>query len=200
MPPGAAAYLGPASRGPGARPGPVPARRSGPEARAGTGAASRQRRNSRVSRGEVRNAVLALLMQQPQHGYQIIQEISARSAGRWRPSPGSVYPTITRLESEGLVRTEQAHDRRVAHLTEQGRRYAGEHAEQLAAVFEQFGDAGMDERPGLREMAVRVGEAAAQVSRTGTEHHMTLAWEVLAETRRRLYRILADDHDDPPRP
>lgn len=192
MPTGAAAHFDPAPRGHAVRPGAEPAPRFGPGER---GAASWDRRSTRVSRGKVRDAVLALLVRRPRHGYEIIQEITTRSAGQWKPSPGSVYPTLTRLESEGLVHTAQVQGRRVVHLTEQGRRYADDHAEQLAAVFEQVDDIAADERRGLREMADQVSTAVAQVERAGTEHHMMLAREVLAETRRRLYRILADDQD-----
>ncbi|HEX2301579.1 MAG TPA: PadR family transcriptional regulator [Pseudonocardiaceae bacterium] len=195
MPTGAAEHLDPAPRGRGLRPPPVPASRCEPGGRAEPAAASRGRQSARVIRGHVRYAVLAVLRHRPRHGYEIIQEIGTRSAGRWRPSPGSVYPTLAGLEGEGLIRTEQAQGRRVAHLTEPGHRYADEHSEQLAAVFEQFTDFGTDERQGLRETAAQVVDAAAEVGRAGTDLHMRLAREVLTETRRRLYRILADDQD-----
>jgi DNA-binding PadR family transcriptional regulator len=72
------------------------------------------RRNSlRVGRGDVRAATLLLLAEQPAHGYQIIQQVSERSAGRWQPSPGSVYPALQLLEDEGLVTAEQQEGRRV---------------------------------------------------------------------------------------
>lgn len=141
----------------------------------------------------MRSAVLALLAERPRHGYEIIREITTRSAGEWRPSPGSVYPTIAQLDGEGLVRTEQADGRRVVHLTERGRRYADEHAEQFAAVFEGVGDPADDSLPGLRDVAGQVGIAVAQVGQAGTDRQIALACEVLAETRRRLYRIMAED-------
>lgn len=150
-------------------------------------------RGARAPRGNVRTAVLALLAERPRHGYEIIREITTRSAGEWRPSPGSVYPTIAQLDGEGLVRTEQADGRRVVHLTEQGRRYADEHVEQFAALFEEVGDPAGDSLLGLRDVAGQVGIAVAQVGQAGTDRQIALASEVLAETRRRLYRILAED-------
>ena len=63
------------------------------------------RRGRRTPRGDVRSAVLALVAEQPRHGYEIIQEIGERTGGVWRPSPGSIYPTVSQLEDEGLVRT-----------------------------------------------------------------------------------------------
>ena len=53
---------------------------------------------TKVSRGDVRAAILHLLAEAPMHGYQIMQEISERSEGNWQPSPGSVYPTLQQLE------------------------------------------------------------------------------------------------------
>src|SRR5690349_872239 len=57
----------------------------------------------RASRGDIRNAILVLLTDEPMHGYQLMQQMAERSGGAWRPSPGSVYPTLSQLEDEGLV-------------------------------------------------------------------------------------------------
>ncbi len=76
---------------------------------------------TRAGRGDVRSAVLALLTEEPMHGYQIIQEIGRRSGGAWKPSPGSVYPTLQQLEDEGLVRADEQEGRRVYRLTDAGR-------------------------------------------------------------------------------
>ena len=57
----------------------------------------------RMRKGDVRSAVLRLLNESPMHGYQIIHEIESRSGGAWKPSPGSVYPTLQLLVDEGLL-------------------------------------------------------------------------------------------------
>ena len=57
----------------------------------------RMMRGPRAKRGDVRAAALALLAEEPMNGYQIIGEISERSDGVWRPSPGSVYPALQQL-------------------------------------------------------------------------------------------------------
>src|SRR3954467_6272028 len=57
----------------------------------------------RARRGDVRSAILVLLHEQPMHGYQMIQELAERTGGEWRPSPGSVYPTLQLLEETGLI-------------------------------------------------------------------------------------------------
>ncbi len=58
---------------------------------------------AKARRGDIRAAIVALLAEQPMHGYQVIQELSERTEGVWRPSPGSVYPTLQQLEDEELV-------------------------------------------------------------------------------------------------
>ena len=63
-------------------------------------------RRQRMRRGDVRAAMLVLLDEQPHTGYSLMEEIERRSNGAWRPSPGSVYPTLQQLEDEGLVRAE----------------------------------------------------------------------------------------------
>ena len=61
------------------------------------------RGRGRVPRGDVRTAVLLLLADEPMHGYQLMQAIADRTGGRWQPSPGAIYPTISQLEDEGLL-------------------------------------------------------------------------------------------------
>ena len=76
---------------------------------------------TRVGRGDVRSAVLALLAEQPMHGYQIIREIEERSGGSWKPSAGSVYPTLQLLADEGLISAEESNGRKIYSLTDAGR-------------------------------------------------------------------------------
>src|ERR1700744_2439351 len=91
-----------------------------------------------VRRGDVRAAILDLLAEgQPWNGYQIIQEIGARTQGVWRPSAGSVYPALQQLEDEGLIQAEAREDRRRTFtLTEQGRTYVTDHADELKASWD----------------------------------------------------------------
>ena len=93
-------------------------------------------RGPRAGRGDVRAAILALLAEQPMHGYQIMRELGERSGGVWRPSPGSIYPTLQQLEDEELVRPETGDaGRRVFALTE-----AGQEAQKAAAGGPAPGD------------------------------------------------------------
>ena len=83
----------------------------------------------RVRRGDVRSAILALLDDRSMHGYEMIQELEERTGGRWRPSAGSIYPTLQLLEDEGLVSAEEADGKRVYSLTDAGREAAPERTE-----------------------------------------------------------------------
>ena len=150
-------------------------------------------RGPRARRGDVRAALLVLLAEEPRNGYQLIVEIEQRSDGIWRPSPGSVYPALQLLEDEGLVRAEAVEGRKAFTLTDAGRAYVTEHADELGTPWDAVkGDAG----EGAVELmgAMRhIGMALYQLTHTGTQAQQEEAREVLAETRRSLYRILAED-------
>ena len=167
----------------------------GPSGGEAWGQGPRHQRGSRAGRGDVRSAVLALLAEQPMHGYQIIQEIGHRSGGAWKPSPGSVYPTLQQLEDEGLVRAQEQEGRRVYRLTEEGQRVAADRAEEFATLWE--GVAPSEDDTQLGDLIFQVGAAFVQVARTGTAEQMAEARKVLARTRADLYRILGDSNEDP---
>lgn len=153
-------------------------------------------RGPRVARGNVRAAVLLLLEEQPLHGYQLIHEIAHRSGGFWRPSPGSIYPAVQQLEDEGLVRVETAGGRRVIHLTDAGRAYVEERREELGMPWETVTESVGDNVVELHDLLGQVAAAAMQVTHAGTDEQCAEARKVLINTRRSLYRILAEADDD----
>jgi DNA-binding PadR family transcriptional regulator len=163
----------------------------GPGVRFG-GPGPRGRRGRRTARGDIRLAVLALVAEQPRHGYEIIQEIADRTGGAWRPSPGSVYPTLSQLEDEGLVRVESAEGRRVVHLTESGTTYVEEHRAELDGVWASVGQDGDDDRTALWEQLSQLHAATHQVMSAGTAEQITAAGTALAEARKTIYRLLAE--------
>ncbi len=187
---------GPSGRGPGPGPGSDGDGRWGHRRGRGRGHGrgpgrhGRGGRRRRVSRGEVRVAVLALLSEEPMHGYQIMQELAERSDGGWDPSPGSIYPTLQQLSDEGLVTGESSEGRNVFSLTDAGREQAD--AETEAPIWERFQEGGAG--PGqLRRAMMQVGAATRQVGMAGTEAQVEQALAVLTDTRKRLYQILAED-------
>jgi len=150
-----------------------------------------KRSGTRAGRGEVRSAVLALLAERPMHGYQIIREIEERSKGSWKPSAGSVYPTLQLLADEGFIRAEESNGRKIYSLTEAGREDVA-HSD-ASAPWESTGPASGTGFAALPKAGVELAQAAAQVGRTGSPEQVQQAVAVLDEARRRLYTILAQD-------
>ena len=148
-------------------------------------------RGPRMGRGDVRAAILALLTEEPMHGYQIITELTERSGGVWRPSPGSVYPTLQAMEDQGLVTADQAEGRRVFSLTAEGRTLADE-AGDGPAPWERAARGANRSLVDLRGLMVEVAAATMQVGRSGSEDQVKTVGEILADTRRRIYLVLAD--------
>ena len=146
---------------------------------------------TRAGRGELRSAVLALLAERPMHGYQIIHEIEERSGGSWKPSAGSVYPTLQLLADEGLVSAEESNGRKVYSLTEEGRQEVA--GAETSVPWESAGAGSGRGFAALPKAGVELAHAAAQVGRTGTSKQVQEAVKVLDEARKRLYSILAQD-------
>lgn len=153
----------------------------------------RHHRAPRAGRGDVRSALLALLAEEPMHGYQMISEIGRRSGGSWRPSPGSVYPTLQQLEDEGLVRAEERDGRRVYRLTEDGRRHVAGRADEFADLWEGMAPRRDEGGADLGDLVFGVAAAFFHVMRTGSSDQVEQARRVLARTRADLYRILGGD-------
>ena len=146
--------------------------------------------STRMARGDVRAAVLSLLAEEPMHGYQIIREIEDRSGGTWKPSAGSVYPTLQLLADEGLVAAEEQNGRKTYSLTEAGRATADE--ADAPAPWEGNGNRESGRHVVLAKAGMDLAGAAAQVARTGSSAQADQAVEVLEDARRKLYAILAE--------
>lgn len=146
-------------------------------------------RGRMARRGEVRVAVLALLAEQPMHGYQVITELSDRSGGEWRPSAGSIYPTLQQLADEGLVRDREVEGRKVYELTDEGRAFV----ERTKAQTPPWERSGREDVRDLRRAAQGVLSATMQIARDGDTTMRAEAQRILADARRSLYRLLAED-------
>ncbi|MBV9337620.1 MAG: helix-turn-helix transcriptional regulator [Solirubrobacterales bacterium] len=148
----------------------------------------------RRRRGDVRLALLMLLAEEPRNGYQLMQTIEERSGGRWRPSPGSVYPTLSQLEDEGLIRGIERDGTKLFEITDDGRERLGQ-SKTDPAPWQDGEDAAAPDLHQMASLVIQIGKAAWQVAQEGDERQIEKAQETLAETRRALYRILADDRD-----
>ena len=146
----------------------------------------------RRRRGDVRTALLLLLAEQPRNGYQLMQEIGERSDGRWTPSPGSVYPSLSQLEDEGLIRASELDGGKVFEITDAGRAHLEERGDAPAPWDDDDDKASPTS---LRDLIRGIAVAWTQVVQTGNEAQLEKATKVLTEARRELYRILAEDDD-----
>ncbi|ORV08313.1 PadR family transcriptional regulator [Mycobacterium celatum] len=159
--------------GPGARGG----RRGGP--------------GRRGRRGDVRAAILVLLAERPMHGYEMIQEIAERSQDLWRPSPGSVYPTLQLLVDEGLiVGTESEGSKRLFQLTEEGRA-AAEKVE--TPPWDEIADGVDPSHLNLRAAVGQLFGAVAQSAHAASPEQQQRIIEIVNNARREIYTVLSED-------
>ena len=149
-------------------------------------------RRRRMRRGDVRAAVLLLVEDEPRNGYQLMQELEQRSDGAWRPSPGSMYPALQLLADEGFILGEQREGGTVYSLTDAGRKHLDENRERFGEPWRQAGEGVPDDVRELMHLAMQVGIATRQVTHAGSEEQRKAAAELLSETRRKLYGILAE--------
>ncbi len=178
--------------GPGRPGGPPGGPFGGPFGHGGRGhGGPRGRRGGRARRGDVRASLLALLKERPMHGYEMIAEIGERTGGAWRPSPGSIYPTLQLLEEEGLITAQEVSGKRLVSLTEAGR------AEADAGADEPWAEAGREvDWEAVQEVGQALGAvdgAIRQVMATGSPAQRAKGLAVLTEARKKLYLILAED-------
>lgn len=157
----------------------------GPRGRGRGGARGRARR------GDVRASILALLKDRPMHGYEMIQEIAERSGGAWKPSPGSVYPTLQLLEDEGLISSASEGGKKLFSLTEPGRTEAEAGPE---APWEEAGRGiDWDAMNEVRKAGGGLVSAFQQVWANGTPEQRDKAVGVVNDARKKLYLILAEE-------
>jgi len=147
-------------------------------------------RGRRTRRGNVRAAMLALLAERPMHGYEMIQELDNRTGGVWRPSPGSVYPTLQMLEDEGSVTSEEQGGKRLFSLTDAGREEA---AAQTVVPWEEVTEAVGENAVRGRDAIGQLIGALHQVMAVGSESQKARSLDVINDARRKIYGILADD-------
>ena len=153
----------------------------------------RGHRGRKARRGDIRTAALLLLAEMPRNGYQLMQEIEERSQGVWRPSPGSVYPTLQQLEDEGLVRSKESDGQHLLELTDAGRAVLEERGKDAPSPWETMAEGIGGRTLELGSLVRQIGMAAMQVMQAGTEAQIEEARKILTDSRRSLYKLLAED-------
>jgi DNA-binding PadR family transcriptional regulator len=147
--------------------------------------------------GELRLAVLALIAEQPGHGYQVMTRLGDRFSGTYEPSAGSIYPTLQLLEDEGLIRVEAEEGRKVYRVTEEGERAVEEQAQQIERLWGRAssrGEWGMFREPEAAEIvgpALRLVKAAvkALAHTHGDPRVVEQIQEIFVEARRKIERL-----------
>jgi len=98
------------------------------------------RRRQWFESGDLKYVILKLLRDKPMHGYEVMKALEEQTHGCYRPSPGSVYPTLQWLEDEGLVRSEEREGKKVYSITEQGRAFLEEHRSTVDDIFDRIAE------------------------------------------------------------
>lgn len=106
----------------------------------GEGAGRRGRRGRMFGTGELRLAMLALIAENPSHGYELIKAIEEMTGGGYAPSPGAVYPTLQLLEDEGAIEEAEAEGaKKPFAVTDKGRAELAERAEEVEGLMRRLG-------------------------------------------------------------
>lgn len=143
----------------------------------------------RANRGDVRWAILSLLAESPSNGYGLIQTITEKTSGTWRPSPGSIYPTLQQLVDEELIAPVGEGRRTEFTLTEAGKAYVAEHAQELSDAWNAEPEGSW---PAFHQSVGKLMRVIHQFRMAATEEQRNAAVEKIDEARRALYHILAD--------
>ena len=146
----------------------------------------------RTRRGDIRLALLSGLTDGPAHGYELIQRLSDRTGGRWKPSPGSVYPTLQMLEDAGFVSSSQQDDKRVYAISEAGQAELQAKMAETGGTPSWLDPESAGSHDDLRKAVGQLVMAAKQVGMTDNQTHIDAAAGVINEARRKLYQLLAE--------
>ncbi len=142
----------------------------------------------RMRRGDIKFLLLEILKDNPKHGYEIISDLESRSGG-YRPSAGSVYPTLQMLEEGGYLTGEQVEGKKIYTITDEGLKLLEERGKtenpfaanpKMAQAFE------------VRKSLMKFGSAVMDGVRNGDEETVKRITEIVNKARKDVYSILAD--------
>jgi DNA-binding PadR family transcriptional regulator len=152
-----------------------------------------RRRGGRARRGDIRTAVLAVLAEESGHGYDVIQRLEEKTGGAWRPSPGSVYPTLQLLEDEGLVRSTEREGKRIYEITQSGRDESARRVEEAGGTPWDLAGRDDDRIGNLRDAMRQLHIAAKQVAISSNRERLDRTIAILNRARKEIYTMLAED-------
>ena len=133
----------------------------------GKGRHRRGRRGRWFGSGDMKYVILKLLREKPMHGYEVMKELEEHTHGCYKPSPGTVYPTLQWLEDEGLVSSDEVNGKKVYSVTEAGLEFLKEHKTTVDEIFERVEETieGFLDDP-MPDVTRLVGKLVSQVYRT----------------------------------
>jgi DNA-binding PadR family transcriptional regulator len=146
-----------------------------------------------MRRGDIRTALLAALAEGPGHGYDVMQSLEEKTGGAWRPSPGSVYPTLQLLEDENLVRSSERDGKRIYEITESGRTEVNRRIEEAGGTPWDLAGRTGGRGSELRDAVHQLHLAAKQISVAGDPAQTERAAAIVQDARKQLYQLLAED-------
>lgn len=139
--------------------------------------------------GALRLVVLGLIAEEPRHGYDIIKALEAKFQGAYSPSPGAIYPMLQMMEEADLIVSDTTGNKRRYSITEQGRAYLAEHADELGKINAQIDEAsaetsGVSLADEVRALTFALFSRLRSGSLTGAQAEK--AREILKKARRDL--------------
>ncbi len=126
-----------------------------------------RRRRQWFEPGDMKYVILKLLREKPMHGYEVMKELEQHTRGCYKPSPGTVYPTLQWLEDEGLVSSEDAAGKKVYSITDAGLEFLEENKGTVEDIFDRVDE--MIENllnDPMPDVTRQVGKLVGQVYRT----------------------------------
>lgn len=164
----------------------------GPGRTRGTGRGGEGRR---AGRGAVGQSILTLLGERPMYGYELITALEERSGGRWRPSPGAIYPALRRLTEKQLItastdEAEGADGKLRYELTDTGRTWVKAAAE--VGYTEPWAEVSRSHQGELHRALGELVGPVRQIGRFGTPEQAAAAELAIKEATAKLYGILAN--------
>lgn len=153
---------------------------------------------ARPERGEARFLILDVVAEGPIHGYEIMATIEQRTGGRYRPSPGTVYPTLQALEKDGLIESHETDGRKTYALTEAGRGMRSDYTDDIADIFARLGgDATPDHSVELgmvEDNVNRIVNSVGRALRAGRldDERQDRIIDVISDAAREIEKILRD--------
>ncbi len=150
------------------------------------------RNDWKAGRGDIQAMILDVLQSKPMHGYEIIRYLEDRSQGVWRPSPGSIYPTLQMLVDQGLIEAEEDKGKKIYSLTEAGKQKAKSQDPQDMPW--ERGNRAPERIMQLRMIGMQFMKTMKQIIRHGSDQQFDAAREVVEKSLKDLCDI-ADGSD-----